>query len=58
MLKNILKLEGAQELNKREQQVLTGGAVFDCSNEADGTACIAAESGELRTCYLGVCYDC
>jgi len=58
MLKNILKLEETQELNKKEQGKITGGfAVFDCSGQADGTPCLA-ESGTLRTCYLEVCYDC
>jgi len=59
MLKNILKLEETQELNKKEQGKITGGlAVFDCSGEADGTPCLGINSGRILECFEGVCYDC
>jgi hypothetical protein len=31
MLKNILKLEGAQELTKTEQKIINGGGPCKCS---------------------------
>ncbi|WP_310555800.1 hypothetical protein [Flavobacterium sp.] len=32
MLKNILKLEGAQQLSKNEQKTINGGITRECSN--------------------------
>jgi hypothetical protein len=34
MLKNILKLDGAQQLSKKEQKTINGGA-FSCGMEGD-----------------------
>jgi hypothetical protein len=53
MLKNILKLEGAQKLSKNEQKSINGGLI--CNNDA----CIIQYG--LYTCYRtkcnGIVYD-
>jgi hypothetical protein len=40
MLKNILKLDGAQQLSKNEQKEVNGGkgchAYYDCSEKGEG----------------------
>ena len=62
MLKNILKLNGAQQLNKVEQLNINGGGglgclVYSCTGEPDGTSCINT-SGNLSGCNGGLCYEC
>lgn len=55
MLKNISKLEGAKELNKLDQQTITGGMVTPCSSDAD---CQAAGGAFCKTkCIInfGIC---
>lgn len=42
MLKNILNLEGAQQLTKKEQKTINGGAV----------PCIVVTPTEVRGCQL------
>lgn len=35
MLKNILKANGVKELNKAEQQSVTGGMITTCTSDSD-----------------------
>jgi hypothetical protein len=44
MLKNILKLQGAQELTKNEQKSISGGTKICCEWCFDGTCLDWAES--------------
>ena len=49
MLKNILKLKGAKELNKTTQQEINGG------NEPGNTGC---ENNPRGMCPTGFTFDC
>ena len=54
MLKNILKLEGAQELNKTEQKSIAGGGYMDhaCYNRC------RARGTNRDTCWRRCCRNC
>ncbi len=49
MLKNILKIEGVQEMNKTEQKSLQGGKRWRPCTQEGGRCC---QSG---ACYFGSC---
>ena len=56
MLKNILNIEGAQQLSKNEQQSINGGG-YDCDNLpgvhcSDGYCCGSC-GGPKNTCQPG-----
>jgi hypothetical protein len=55
MLKNILKLDGVQPLNKSEQQSINGGACYSasCSGKPDGAIC--DDGSPVKRCYHGCC---
>ena len=60
MLKNILKLEGAQKLTKNEQKSINGGAVAYCQRSQCDTdaACSGGAYCEKKLCkgeYYGKC---
>jgi len=50
MLKNILNLNGAQELSKNEQQSIQGSGL-NCANLPNGTICGA----QGQRCCGGIC---
>jgi hypothetical protein len=53
MLKNILKLEGAQKLSKNEQKSINGGYVAKtCESQCQSTS--SCSSGAL--CQFTLCY--
>ncbi len=47
MLKNILKLNGAQEMSKKELQTINGGGL-NCKGRPDGTPC---GNGGAKCCH-------
>ncbi|MFD2563065.1 hypothetical protein [Aquimarina rubra] len=51
MLKNILKIEGVQELDKTEQKLLQGGLGWRPCTQNQGLCC----QGGGSQCYAGVC---
>lgn len=56
MLKNILNLEGAQQLSKNEQQSIQGGKDPDwCVGKPDDTQC---GGNPDYICYKGLCMHC
>jgi len=64
MLKNILNLKGAQQLNKSEQNSIHGGGgsrcdtatAALCNGVSEGDCCGPAVPGGRRTCKSGCCY--
>ena len=56
MLKNILKLDGAQQLSKKDQKSINGGLVHNCSR---GTTWCGVTGGALcaanSPCVNGCC---
>jgi len=57
MLKNILKLEGVQTLDKEKQIQVNGGGrglIFSCKFAEDGTVCVAG-AFQLGACLSGEC---
>jgi hypothetical protein len=52
MLKNILKLEGAQKLNKNEQKEINGGLRPGCRSDKE---CPIPPVGAIYLCVNGVC---
>ena len=52
MLKNILNLNGAQQLSKKEQLTVNGGR--RCGS--DGSPCAWHNGSYKGTCYHGGCY--
>lgn len=58
MLKDILKLNGTEELGKNKQAKISGGfgdVVFSCEGVPDGTPCLGVNG--IQTCINGYC-DC
>ncbi len=53
MLKNILKLDGAQQLSKNEQKEINGGRPFPCRYDSDCTA--TPPAGTIYRCVRGTC---
>jgi hypothetical protein len=54
MLKNILKLEGAQKLTKNEQNNINGGIAFVCCEWcADGSCLDWTSSGAVCAISIG-----
>jgi hypothetical protein len=51
MLKKILKLNGAQELNKSEQQAITGGMLIPCIDCYDHCVLVSRDRIELGDCF-------
>ena len=58
MLKDILKLDGTQQLGKKMQSKISGGfgdVAFTCDGMPDGTPCLGING--IQTCIEGYC-DC
>ena len=55
MLKKISKLNGAQELNKAEQQAITGGMLTPCSSNADCQAAVDFQCESVCVVNFGIC---
>ena len=53
MLKNILKIEGAQELNNKEQKSINGGVIYQCRVDSDCKR--TPPVGSRYVCINGVC---
>ena len=65
MLKNILNINGAQQLNKKEQVEINGGFwsscdAIVCTPQSEGCPCYNPNSGTdgVGICSDGICYDC
>lgn len=54
MLKNILKLSGAQELSKNQQKSINGGRPPGCQG-TDVTNCGTPPAGTIYRCIGGTC---
>ncbi len=58
MLDKILKLEGVEKLNKKEQKSIIGGfeeGVIECGLVPDGTPCVHRITTEIGVCQGTVC---
>ncbi len=51
MLKNILKLDGAQQLSKNEQKSINGGLTVACANAWSHMSCT---NSTLANCRIAV----